>query len=210
MRIYLGELEFPAAPEQMEVLAEGNWERAQLDAVGEVSLYRPPKLQMFRFGGIFPGERYGFVTADRLWEPRAYADEMGRLAAEKEAVRLVVSGGARPFSALVTVERFQWRMQAGEDGDIYYDLELREYREFGKAAVAAGGSGTASSGTMGGSGGSAKNPAAPGVYTVQKGDTLWAIAKRYLGDGSRYGELASLNGVKNPNLIFPGQRLRLP
>ena len=48
------------------------------------------------------------------------------------------------------------------------------------------------------------------TYTVQKGDTLWAIAKRFLGDGGRYREIAEGNGIRNPNLIFPGQKLRIP
>ena len=47
-------------------------------------------------------------------------------------------------------------------------------------------------------------------YTVQEGDTLWGIAKSFLGDGSRYAEIAGLSGVKNPNLIYPGQVLTLP
>jgi nucleoid-associated protein YgaU len=44
-----------------------------------------------------------------------------------------------------------------------------------------------------------------GTYIVQAGDTLWAIAKRFLGDGSRYRELARRNGISNPDLIYPGQ-----
>ena len=59
MRIYLGDMEFPAAPERLEVLMEGNWERTELEAVGEVIRYRPPGLRLIRFGGIFPERAYG-------------------------------------------------------------------------------------------------------------------------------------------------------
>lgn len=45
---------------------------------------------------------------------------------------------------------------------------------------------------------------------VQRGDTLSGIARRFLGDASRANEIAVLNGITNPNLIFPGQVLRLP
>ena len=49
-------------------------------------------------------------------------------------------------------------------------------------------------------------------YTVKAGDCLWNIAKKYLGKGSRYTEIAELNKdkIKTPNLIFPGQVLTLP
>lgn len=48
------------------------------------------------------------------------------------------------------------------------------------------------------------------VHVVAKGDTLWAIAKKYLGSGSRYMEIAKLNGIENPNLIYPGQKFKIP
>lgn len=46
------------------------------------------------------------------------------------------------------------------------------------------------------------------VYTVKRGDSLWKIAARYLGKGSRYGEIKKVNGLKS-NTIYPGQRLRI-
>lgn len=51
---------------------------------------------------------------------------------------------------------------------------------------------------------------ATGTYTVKSGDTLWAIAVRLLGSGSRYPEIAKLNGISNPNLIRVGTVLKVP
>ena len=45
------------------------------------------------------------------------------------------------------------------------------------------------------------------TYTVQSGDTLSEIAARY---GTTVNELISLNGISNPNLIYPGEVLRIP
>jgi len=47
------------------------------------------------------------------------------------------------------------------------------------------------------------------VHTVVHGDTLWAIAKKYLGDGSRYPEIVKLNGLKS-NVIYSGNKLKIP
>lgn len=45
--------------------------------------------------------------------------------------------------------------------------------------------------------------------TVQSGDNLWNIARDYLGSGTRYLELASLNNIKNPSLIYVNQKIKL-
>lgn len=47
------------------------------------------------------------------------------------------------------------------------------------------------------------------TYTVQKGDSLWAIAAKQLGNGSRYKEIKSLNGLSS-DTIYAGQVLKLP
>jgi len=51
---------------------------------------------------------------------------------------------------------------------------------------------------------------APSVYTVKKGDTLWDIAGKFLDSPWRWPELWDRNPyVSNPDLIYPGDRLRL-
>ncbi len=48
------------------------------------------------------------------------------------------------------------------------------------------------------------------TYTVVSGDTLWAIAERFYGDGSKYQVIADASGIPNPDLIHPGQVLTIP
>lgn len=46
--------------------------------------------------------------------------------------------------------------------------------------------------------------------TVQPGDTLWSISSRVHGNGTKWKELAALNPhIRNPNVIFPNQTIRL-
>ncbi|MCX4336834.1 MAG: LysM peptidoglycan-binding domain-containing protein [Bacteroidales bacterium] len=46
-------------------------------------------------------------------------------------------------------------------------------------------------------------------YVVKRGDTLWAIASKYLGSGTKYPQIAQENNIKNPNLIYPGQVFKI-
>ena len=49
-------------------------------------------------------------------------------------------------------------------------------------------------------------------YTVKKGDSLSKIAKSYYGDAMKYPAIFEANRevIKDPDLIYPGQTLRIP
>lgn len=73
------------------------------------------------------------------------------------------------------------------------------------------GTGNAGSGNAPPAGqGTSTPPASGSTYTVVAGDTLSGIAARVLGDASLWVALASLNGIRDPNSIAPGQILKLP
>ncbi len=49
-------------------------------------------------------------------------------------------------------------------------------------------------------------------YTVKSGDCLWNIAKKYYGNGAKYTKIYNANKkiIKNPDLIYPKQKLVIP
>lgn len=47
------------------------------------------------------------------------------------------------------------------------------------------------------------------IHTCVKGDTLWALAVKYLGNGSKYTKIKSLNGLTSNDLSI-GQKLKIP
>ena len=54
--------------------------------------------------------------------------------------------------------------------------------------------------------------AAPRTYTVAAGDSLSKIAKKFYGDGNKWKPIFDANRdiLKNPDLIKPGQVLKIP
>ena len=52
----------------------------------------------------------------------------------------------------------------------------------------------------------------PVFHTVEKGDTLWAISAKYLGNGAHYEKIFEANRpmLSHPDKIYPGQMLRIP
>lgn len=49
-------------------------------------------------------------------------------------------------------------------------------------------------------------------YTIVHGDTLWGIAQRFLGNGSRWPEIYRASSLRSgdPNLIYPGEVVNIP
>ncbi|HIQ07262.1 MAG TPA: peptidoglycan-binding protein LysM [Thiotrichaceae bacterium] len=49
-------------------------------------------------------------------------------------------------------------------------------------------------------------------YVIEKGDSLWEIADKFYGNGSEYKKILTenLEVIKDADLIFPGQKIRIP
>ncbi len=49
-------------------------------------------------------------------------------------------------------------------------------------------------------------------YEIEKGDSLWKIAERFYGNGMMHKEIFEANRevIQDPDLIFPGQKIRIP
>lgn len=64
------------------------------------------------------------------------------------------------------------------------------------------------------SGSSATEPETEGLetYTVESGDSLWAISERLYGDGNQWNRIyeANRDTIKDPDLIQPGWVLNIP
>lgn len=61
---------------------------------------------------------------------------------------------------------------------------------------------------------SQKNPDQEGIIvkeiTVQKGDTLYALSHKFIGRGMYFPQILLFNDIKTPNLIYPGDVLKIP
>ena len=57
----------------------------------------------------------------------------------------------------------------------------------------------------------AKKDLSPGIwYDIKRGDTLWDIASSYYRNPWLYPKIAKANGIRNPDIIFAGQKLFIP
>ncbi len=55
-----------------------------------------------------------------------------------------------------------------------------------------------------------ENKNLPKTYTVKEGDNLWTISEKIYSSGYNWVDIARVNGLANPNLIYSGNRLIIP
>ena len=201
-----GTMQLPVNPAELTVRYQGNNLRTEVVKLGEINILRDRKLAAVSFPALLPGDDYYPFIIGRWRPPTQIASYFRGAIERKTAIRFVVSGIG--INMRVSVEDTTNKWAAGDHESIILPLSLLEYRSYGASTLKI----PAATGAAPKAGQPPRpsDKAQSSAHTVSSGDTLWAIAQKHLGDGSRYPEIAALNNIANPNLIYPGTTLKLP
>lgn len=201
-------IRIPVLPDSYSVTSEQNDTTVDVYGLGEVLLKGKRKLQTISLSSFFP-KQYdsSYCEFTSIKSPKTYVDEVEKLK-RAGAVKLVITGTPINFSCMI--ESFTW----GEDdgtGDISYTLSLTEYRGVAAAKSSVTNAGSGSSSASSGVETRTEQAAAATTYTVKKGDTLTAIARKLTGNADWKPIYEANKAVigSNPNLIYPGQVLTI-
>lgn len=202
----------PANPEEIKRSRKLNVEKYQVLGEGQVSVPTHCGLEEISFEAEFPSQGYHYVEAGAKADADHYEKMFRKAQRNMQPVRFIASNGiSDDISMMVLVEKAEAVEKAGEEGDKYISLTLLQYKAPGKRYVAV--QTPAAVVRQEENAEEAQNPAVTEnkTHTVQPGDTLWGLAKKYYGNGALYPKIASANpGIKNPNLIYDGQVLSIP
>lgn len=216
---YMGKVLLPISPSKMQTVINNQNKTVNLMNEGEVNLVKEPGLTTFKFDIILPlYTEYPFARYKSGFEPAGYYLEYLK--------KLKVNGTPFEFkvnrfrydpntkttrnimrnNTLVVLENYAITESADNAPDIEVSIELKEYVKYGTIVKEIDTkTNTIKNSVVSGT----TNKTIPNTYTVKKGDTLWAIAKKLLGDGAKCWNLAKLNNISNPNRIRPGQVLKI-
>lgn len=201
----------PVNPEEIKRSRELNIETYQVLEEGQVSIPSYCALEEFSFEAEFPSQDVNYMEPGTEAEADYYEKMFRKAQKNKKPIRFIASNDiSDDISVKVLVKSVEVVEKAGEEGDKYISLTLMEYKGAGKRYVAIQ---TPDATVKQEETPFAENPAvtANKTHTVQSGDTLWGIAKKYYGNGSQYQKIVSANpSIKNPNLIYPGQVFTIP
>jgi nucleoid-associated protein YgaU len=207
-------LRLPVTPPDFTIQQGNLVQSVNVTNIGEVSVWGPEKLATISIATFFPYNYHptycSYIDFPKPWD---CVDKINAWRNSGKTVRLIITDKGKDvdINMGMYIESFESKMQDAS-GDVYFTISFRQFKKITVPQEA--GSVTIRE---------AVRPAPPSVpqtsssgngqrtHKVVRGDTLWGLAKKYYGNGSKYPTIAKANSkIKDPNLIIDGWVLIIP
>ena len=220
-RFYLGKLLLPVAPSKLQLKINNQNKTMTLINEGQVNILKKAGLTTIEFDCLLPNVKYPFAKYKNKFQDASYfLEEIEKLKVNQEPFQFIVTRERPNFDFLfdtnikVCLEDYIVKEDKKNGFDVVVSISLKQYRDFGTKTCKINVENNKSTLTVQ-KNRETNNSPAPKTATNHKvvaGDTLWALAKKYYGDGSKYTIIYNANKdkVNNPNLIYVGQILTIP
>ncbi|MGB9903039.1 MAG: LysM peptidoglycan-binding domain-containing protein [Desulfotomaculales bacterium] len=191
-------LQLPINPGEFRIRLGNKNTVVDIQGLGELNLIGGERLAEIQLSSFFPANWAPYCAYQDIPQPYDAVALIEKWRRSGRPVRLIIT--ETPVNMACAIEEFEYGERGGTR-DVSYALTLREYRFIKIQKV----------GETENTRPDERTP--PATYDVKPGDSLWLIARRIYGDGSRWPDLYAANQSvigPDPNLILPGQQLVIP
>jgi len=202
--------QFPTLPEKIDCKTGASFISYDIMSIGEVKIPLGEKLTGFSWDGMLPGLKRG----EQSWikytiDPQDVQIQWSIWRKGGSLLHLLVTDTT--INHDVYLEDYDMEY-SGAFGDQHYSISFvhtKPLQVFTEAEL----NGSSRSSSVAQASTNTRSVVQPNTYTVVSGDSLWKIAQKFYGAGSRWGEIYDANKATiggNPNLILPGMVLNIP
>lgn len=211
--IYLDTILLPVTPERVSVKVGDKNNTIELADGREHMFIKKSALREISFQCLLPNQEYRFAQYHfGTYEPaKVFVEKLLKLKDDQKAFQFIFN---RVFSdksknhsenIKVVIRDLEFTEEHGNGNDIMVSINLKEVDDSKTKVDGKNGVKTREISN-------APTPKANTTYTVKKGDSLWAISKKFYGDGNKFNKIADANKakIKDPNKIQIGMVLTIP
>lgn len=206
-------LRLPIPPPNYKIKTANNNSSFLVENIGEVSFIGKPKLaEITPIASFFPNQVYSFCQYTGFPIPWDCVNLIEKWRLSGKPIRYIITDTF--INILCSIESFEFGEEDGT-GDISFTLELKEYKliDANTRAVNTLSNGYQNTTFLGADITATTrrtvDKVTPTTYMVKEGDTLYTIAKKVYGDGSKWSTIASNNVINDPNNLIVGTVLTL-
>lgn len=231
--VYFDKVLLPVAPSHIKTGIKNKNKVVELINEGDVNLLKSAGLTELSFTILLPNQKYPFAKyPDGFRQAAYYLGIFEQHKMSKKPFQLIISrtlptGKVLFYTNLkVSLEDYNIEDDVTEGFDIKVTINLKQYKEYGtkttniSAYVRKIPSSTTTSKRTAGSGANTSGTS----YTIKSGDTLWNIAKKKLGSGSKWTTIYNANKTiienaakargkassNNGHWIYPNTTITIP
>ncbi|GHV08710.1 peptidoglycan-binding protein [Clostridia bacterium] len=224
--VYIDKILLPITPAKITLKVKNQNKTVTLIDEGEINILKKAGLTDITLTALIPQVKYPFAKYKSGFQAASFfVDAFEKLKTSQQPFQFIVSrtmpNGKVLFDSNIKVsfEDYNVNEDSKNGFDLNVDIKLKQYRPYATKTVQITIQQEKPKAVV-----QPQRPAetAPKArtHTVVKGDCLWAIAQKYLGNGNRYPEIYSLNqaaidarnkGTGNPKYtIYPNQVFTIP
>lgn len=209
---FIGNVPLPVTPGKLQIKTGNQNRTINLINEGEVNFLKSPGLREITFEAMIPQVKYPFAYYNLgFLEAPFFLQHFEKLKSDKKPFQFIVirilPRGIPTFTTNIKVglEDYTILEDANNGQDVIVNIKLKEYKNFGtkifdydpetKTATIKITRPTDTKPTI-------------KTYVAKAGDTLWSVAKQFLGDGGKYLDLMKINKL-NSNVLERGQVIKV-
>lgn len=214
---YLKNMVLPITPAAVNIAYGGQNKTYTLINDGEINFLKEAKLQNIAFEFLLPAQQYPFANYPSGFVAQTvYLEWLKKLKKDKKPFQFIIVRMKPNYTPMfytnvkVSLEDYTLKEDAKNAFDVVVSIKLKEYKDFGTKTVVVNSANDSVTLENVRDTSNSPMPTSAKQYTVKSGDTLWALAKKNYGDGSKYTVIAKANKIANPNLIYVNQKITIP